>query len=374
MLKSNKFLLYITASAMSITLWTSTVFAQQNKTGVTTASMLNMRQSPNTSTQIIDQIPRGYKVSIIETSNGWYKVVYNNKTGWIYGGYVTITETPSSDVAVIDETLVSGDSSSKTNFSNPTPSNPTPSNPTPSNNNSSDIVVDETLLNLPNPSNNKNQNTVIKTGTVQASILNIRSGAGTGNSIIGKLARGEMVNIVSQKDGWYQIKLSNGSIGWVYGTYVIENTTVTRGGSDATIAVPENTETGNVTGIRQQVVEYAKKFLGIRYTYGGNTPAQGFDCSGFVKYVFTNFNINLNRVAADQAKQGTWISKDSLLPGDLVFFDTNGGHNYINHVGIYIGDGKFIHSSSGSNRGVVISELMTGFYANSYMTGRRVLN
>ena len=228
MLKSNKFLLYITASAMSITLWTSTVFAQQNKTGVTTASMLNMRQSPNTSTQIIDQIPRGYKVSIIETSNGWYKVVYNNKTGWIYGGYVTITETPSSDVAVIDETLVSGASSSKTNFSNPTPSNPTPSNPTPSNNNSSDIVVDETLLNLPNPSNNKNQNTVIKTGTVQASILNIRSGAGTGNSIIGKLARGEMVNIVSQKDGWYQIKLSNGSIGWVYGTYVIENTTVTR--------------------------------------------------------------------------------------------------------------------------------------------------
>lgn len=120
MLKSNKFLLYITASAMSITLWTSTVFAQQNKTGVTTASMLNMRQSPNTSTQIIDQIPRGYKVSIIETSNGWYKVVYNNKTGWIYGGYVTITETPSSDVAVIDETLVSGASSSKTNFSNPT--------------------------------------------------------------------------------------------------------------------------------------------------------------------------------------------------------------------------------------------------------------
>jgi N-acetylmuramoyl-L-alanine amidase len=322
-----------------------------------------MRQSPNTSTQVIDQIPRGGKVSIIETSNGWHKVIYNNKTGWIYGGYVTVIETPPSNEVVIDETLITGAVSSK----------PNPSNTTLSSNSSSGIVVDETILNLSNPSNKNNQNAVINTGTVQASILNVRSGAGTQNSIIGELARGETVNIVTQKDGWYQIKLSNGSTGWVYSTYVIENTSVTRGGHDATIAVPDNTVDSNITDIRQQVVEYGKKFLGIRYTYGGNTPAQGFDCSGFVKYVFTNFNINLNRVAADQAKQGTFVSKDSLLPGDLVFFDTNGGHNYINHVGIYIGDGKFIHSSSGSNRGVVISELMTGFYATSYMTARRVL-
>jgi len=347
---------------MSVTLWTSTSFAQQNKTGVTTASLLNVRQSPSTSTEVIDQIPRGGKVSIIETSNGWHKVIYNNKTGWIYGGYVTITEPLPSNEAANNQTLVPGVESSKPDSSNTNPSS-----------NSSSGVVDETLLNSSNPSNINNQNTVIRTGTVQASILNVRSGAGTQNSIIGELARGETVNIVTQKDGWYQIKLSNGSTGWVYSTYVIENTSVTRGGHDATIAVPDNTVDSNITDIRQQVVEYGKKFLGTRYTYGGNTPAQGFDCSGFVKYVFTNFNINLNRVAADQAKQGTFVSKDSLLPGDLVFFDTNGGHNYINHVGIYIGGGNFIHCSSGTNRGVVISELMTGFYATSYMTARRVL-
>ena len=106
----------------------------------------------------------------------------------------------------------------------------------------------------------------------------------------------------------------------------------------------------------------------------GNTPSQGFDCSGYVKYVFTNFGINLERVAANQATQGTWVSKENLLPGDMVFFDTNGGHSYVNHAGIYIGDGMFIHSSSGSNRGVVISELQSGFYATMYMTGRRVLD
>ncbi len=364
MLKSSKLLLCLTASAMSVTLWTSTCFAQQNKTGVITASLLNIRQSPSTSTQIIDQIPRGCKVDIIETSNGWYKVNYNNKTGWIYGGYVTITETQPTETPTADETQSSGTKSQ----------NPNSSDTTPSNNNSSNIVDETILASINNLSNNNNQNAIIKTGIVQASALNVRSGAGTENKIIGQLSRGETVNIVSQNNGWYQIKLSNGSTGWVSSTYVIENTTVSRGSLDVPTTVSENTANSNVAGIRQQVVEYAKKFLGTRYTYGGNTPAQGFDCSGFVKYVFTNFNINLNRVAADQAKQGTFISKDSLLPGDMVFFDTNGGHNYINHVGIYIGDGKFIHSSSGTNRGVVISDLMSGFYATSYMTARRILN
>lgn len=119
------------------------------------------------------------------------------------------------------------------------------------------------------------------------------------------------------------------------------------------------------------VINFAKKFLGVRYIWGGTTT-KGFDCSGFVKYVFKNFGITLNRTSSSQANNGTYIKKVNLLPGDLVFFDTNGGNNRINHVGIYIGGGKFIHSSS-SNKGVTISSISSGYYSNAYMTARRVL-
>ena len=127
---------------------------------------------------------------------------------------------------------------------------------------------------------------------------------------------------------------------------------------------------GSVERGSQQIVNHAKKFLGVRYVWGGSST-KGFDCSGFTKHVFKNFGVTLNRVSASQAKQGTYIKKANLLPGDLVFFDTNGGLNKINHVGIYIGNGRFIHSSS-SHSGVVTSSLSDGFYAKTYMTARRV--
>jgi len=365
--------MYITASALSVSLWTCTSYAQQNKTGVTTASMLNVRENPSTSTKVIGQIPNGSKVEIIETSNGWYKVSYNGKTGWVYSSYVKVTETPKP--AVADETIAATlNTSSTSTDKSSTNSNATNSNTT---NSSSNQVIDETLLNptQKTASAEKVESTVTKTGIVNASSLNVRKGAGTSYGVVTQLSNGSKVNIIKEESGWYQIKLADGSTGWVSGTYVNVNTTVASRGGIAENSNQVSSDNSNASDVRGQVVEYAKKFLGVKYVYGGNSPSQGFDCSGYVKYVFTNFGVNLERVAASQAKQGTWVSKDELLPGDLVFFDTNGGHNYVNHSGIYIGDGKFIHASSGSGKkSVVISDLTSGFYANAYMTARRVLN
>ena len=126
--------------------------------------------------------------------------------------------------------------------------------------------------------------------------------------------------------------------------------------------------------LRFLIVEFAKGFLGTPYRYGGSTP-EAFDCSGFVKYVFENFDIKLPRIAADQATAGYYIEKSELKPGDAVFFDTNRTKSYVNHAGIYIGDGKFIHASSGSKSyAVVISDLSEGFYNEMYMVGRRVID
>lgn len=86
------------------------------------------------------------------------------------------------------------------------------------------------------------------------------------------------------------------------------------------------------------VISYASNFLGVPYVWGGTTPA-GFDCSGFVKYVYAHFGVSLPRVAADQQKVGTYVSRADLQPGDLVFFGTPA-----HHVGIYVGNGYMIHA------------------------------
>jgi len=120
------------------------------------------------------------------------------------------------------------------------------------------------------------------------------------------------------------------------------------------------------------LVGLAKNQIGIPYRYGGNTPDSGFDCSGFVHYVYKNsLNINLPRRSIDQSRVGEFISKNDLIDGDLLFFDTaNRGH--INHVGIYISDGKFIHASSGRAHCVVISDLNSGFYKRVFRFAKRV--
>ena len=120
------------------------------------------------------------------------------------------------------------------------------------------------------------------------------------------------------------------------------------------------------------LINFAKKFIGTPYVWAGNQPG-GFDCSGFVKYVFSNFGIYLDRVASEQSVNGKWVARGNLRAGDIVFFDTDGGKNDINHTGIYIGNDNFVHASSGGGH-VMISGLSESFYSRCYMTARRVIS
>lgn len=133
-------------------------------------------------------------------------------------------------------------------------------------------------------------------------------------------------------------------------------------------AAPSVSRSGDsISGAR--VVAKAAQYLGTPYRYGGSAPG-GFDCSGFTSYIFKQFNIYLNRTAAGQYNQGIAVSKANLCSGDLVFFNTYGG---ISHVGIYAGNGQFIHSSSPSSGGVIYSALNEGYYASRYVGARRVI-
>jgi cell wall-associated NlpC family hydrolase len=119
-----------------------------------------------------------------------------------------------------------------------------------------------------------------------------------------------------------------------------------------------------------RLVYIASQYLGVPYRYGGNGPG-GFDCSGFVQYIYKQSGYQLPRTAAQQYQNGIAVSKNELVEGDLVFFACGGGG--IDHVGIFSGNNQFIHSSSPRSGGVIYSSLNESYYLRSYVGARRIL-
>jgi len=123
-----------------------------------------------------------------------------------------------------------------------------------------------------------------------------------------------------------------------------------------------------VNYVAGRIISMSMDYLGVPYVFGGTSP-YGFDCSGYVQYVFAKAGINLPRTADVQYEVGTPVSTAELIPGDLVFFET---YTYgASHVGIYVGDGNFIHASS--SRGVTVSSLGQAYYSSHYIGARRIL-
>jgi lipoprotein Spr len=123
-----------------------------------------------------------------------------------------------------------------------------------------------------------------------------------------------------------------------------------------------------------RIIAKAESLIGkVQYKYGVNNPQKLiFDCSSFMKYIFATEGINLKWGSNAQSKQGTYVNKKNLQKGDLVFLSV-GTVGKINHVGIYIGAGKFLHNTTGSVRGLTISDLNSASYQKRYITARRVL-
>ena len=115
---------------------------------------------------------------------------------------------------------------------------------------------------------------------------------------------------------------------------------------------------------RHELVSYAKRLIGVPYSYGGISPRSGFDCSGFVRYVYSHFGISLPHSSFADIVRGKFVARNDLLPGDLVFFDGAG------HVGIYVGGDEFIHAPHTGT--VVRISSMSGWYAGRYDGARRI--
>lgn len=225
-----------------------------------------------------------------------------------------------------------------------------------------------------------------KTGYVSTDGLRVRKGPSTDTEEINSLKKNDEVEIIGQTGNWYKISI-DGEIGYVSAKYISDTKlpeTTSRGGNTLKDEITEETEevkqeetkeetpetpsTSGTTG--SAIVEYAKQYLQYKYVSGGASPGAGFDCSGFTQYVYKHFGISLYRSSKDQIKNGVAIEKSDLQPGDLVIFN-NDANTAIGHVGIYVGDGNFIHASNPSD-GVKITTLLSGYYKIRYVGARRV--
>ena len=318
--------------------------------GFVDATGLRLRSKASTNSQTLDIAPNGECVVVIGVSGDWYHVNYNLQEGYMHKDYL-------------------------------------------------DVLTKE--------------NAELGYGKVTGSRVNIRSGPSTGHRIINGASMGSMCYIIGLNEGWYKVIYGN-TIGYIRSDYLeltecpYENQASSNspkffrhGKSTGTIpspseindAVPNtssgngsnyfdgNSWNGNQTGNGNQnawgngntvsgqgIANKAAQYLGTPYAYGGASPS-GFDCSGLVYYVLKSFGYSPNRTPEALYTQGTYVSKANLEPGDIVFFANTGGSG-ITHVGIYAGNGQFIHSPN-SRSTVSYANLTSGYWAEHYYGARR---
>lgn len=349
------------------------------------SSSVNFRSAPNTSSTSYGELKNGTKVNVVGVSSGWYKVTYNGKTGYIHPDYITLASSsagtaiaPSNTVTSTTGTAGTVKCSSSVNLRSEA-------------NTSSSILAElkngtaVTVVSTANgwckvtysgktgyikqdyvsTTGSASNSTSASTGTAAvvkcSSTVNFRSASSTSSTILGELKNGTAVTVLSTSNGWSKVSYA-GKTGYISADYLVT-------ASSGTAISPSNTAASvSISAKRQSVLNYAAQFLGVPYVYGGSTPS-GFDCSGFTSYVFKNTVGSIPRVAQAQYDATTRVSRDDLLPGDLVFFGSS--TSSISHVGIYVGSNQFIHAPNTGD--VVKYSSLTGSYATRYQGAGRVI-
>jgi Cell wall-associated hydrolases (invasion-associated proteins) len=194
--------------------------------------------------------------------------------------------------------------------------------------------------------------------------LNVRSAPNTSATVVGKLVNNDIVEIEGKTGDWYEISLGSQD------AYVAAEYVRIVSQEEASKLIQAANAKAADTAVGEKIVATAKQYIGTPYVYGGRS-ASGFDCSGFTGYVYEKNGISIPRTSASQSGVGTKVDKGALQAGDLVFFGCGGSG--VNHVGIYVGDGQFIHSPS-PGKTVRLESLSSSYYSQTYICARRVAN
>ena len=339
-------------------------------------SKTQIRIIPNISSSIIYTAKKDININIIEQLKDWSYISVDNITGWVR----------TSKIVEENEVLPDKKETKK----------------------------EEATTKEQNTVKEEDTNKETKISYIKYDTVNLRKKASTSSTVLAKLKLNDIVTVLEKVNStWCKVQI-DGVTGYISAELLAdekqeekkvaetENETTSRDGEttsrEETIKKEENTTSTNkadttikdnkkennntsepkkeettskVTG--QDIVAYAKKYLGYDYVLGGTSPSKGFDCSGFTYYVYKNFGYTISRSSKSQAKDGKEISKSNLQPGDLIIFK-NQSLTAIGHVGIYVGDNKIIHASE-PGVGVVITDMdARGYnYNKRYVTARRII-
>ena len=203
-------------------------------------------------------------------------------------------------------------------------------------------LVSKSLVKLPGTITTANKNAAIINSTGQKA------------DVLGRVNEGDMVMVFAKEDNFYKVKIDN-TVGYIYNSSIDES------------KLSNIIEESKSISKGEEVVAYAKQFLGGPYVYGGNSLQSGVDCSGFTQQIMKHFNISIGRSSRDQyANSGHFVSEADIRPGDIVCY----GNGSVNHVGIYVGNGQIIHANDEST-GIIMSSL---HYGKPIMGIKRVIN
>lgn len=295
--------------------------------GFVTATSLRLRSEPNSSSVTLDTAPRNDCVVVVSKTDAWYKVIYNLQEGYMHEDYLQVSSQENAELGY---------------------------------------------------------------GIVTGSSVNLRTGPSTAYAVSAVSSKGDKCYIIGLNNGWYKVIYKN-TLAYIRSDYLKLSEIPYENRSSANS--PKFFRLGKSTGITpsasslnritasgstapavdpisgSQILAEAKKHLGVRYISGGASPS-GFDCAGLVYYVLKELGYAPYRTPVDQYKHGTYVEKNNLKPGDIVFFAGTGA-NGISHVGIYAGNGQFIHAPN-SRSTVSYSDLTSGYWANHYHGARRI--
>lgn len=326
--------------------------------GLVTGADLRLRESPNLTAKTLDYAPKNDLVVVIDRTGDWYHVVYNKQEGYMSAKYISVVTKENAELGY---------------------------------------------------------------GKVSGDVVNIRSGPNTNSSIVTRVTPQDAPYIIGMNEGWYKVIVHN-KIGYIRSDY-LELTEIPYENADSDKSAifikdgkiisiidpsklsaptqPEDNKSDitpdespvetptrpsepapeppkedkpqveeNTSDFGARIVSEAEKYLGIYYKWGGTSPSTGFDCSGFVYYVFNQCGFPLSRIMSTQYKQGTPVAKADLQPGDIVFFQgtyTSG----MSHTGIYVGGGMFIHSPS-TGKTISYANLYSDYYIRHWYGACRI--
>ena len=413
------------------------VFATTGKVVNTNEVRFRANPSAEQNSEILDKLSKGTEVEILGKENGWYKVQYNSKTGYISGDYIEeVPEQTNSNENVVENP----ENANIQNNNSDSPKMNTENTYkiiqkcnvrlTPIINSCSICVIDkdtectvvtiagnwvyietttikgwiekskiklsEEPIETKDKNSNNTSNDVLgtttlyadsKTGYINTESTNVRKQPNVSGELVTKLSKNTEVVILGEDGGWYLVEV-NGIKAYIYKELVSnEKITTTSRSSEynraeavntASVVFSDTNKANNNAEIQNDnckisgndIVNYAKQFLGYPYIYGTQGP-DTFDCSGFTSYVYKHFGYNISRSSRTQQYDGVEVTKENLELGDIIIF-LNTSKTSVGHVGIYIGDNKFIHASS-STTGVIISDLSSANYPERFVTARRIL-